>query len=138
MKIEVKLLENSKNIARYNGYEIFSDLPTHKNGNGHFPEPFDYFVASVALCAAHFVKQFCITRNIDYKNISLSTHYQKNEEGKPIFETIISLDSNFPSKYKEAIIAAAKGCSVKKTINSMPDFRVSLNSDSIQNDHFVK
>jgi hypothetical protein len=34
--------------------------------------PFDYFLASSALCAAYFVKLYCNTRNIPTENIRLS------------------------------------------------------------------
>ena len=52
MKINVGFLENLKLEAKFDDFTITTDQPIRYKGDGTAPSPFDYFLASSALCAA--------------------------------------------------------------------------------------
>ena len=73
MQIETKYLENLKLSANFDDYEIISDQPIRYKGDGTAPGPFDYFLASSAMCAAYFVKVYCKSRNISTEDIKITS-----------------------------------------------------------------
>ena len=72
MEIKVNFLDNLRLEAKFDDFTVVSDQPIRYKGDGSAPGPFDYFLASSALCAAYFVKLYCNTRNIPTDNIRLS------------------------------------------------------------------
>ena len=64
MQINIRFLDNLKLEAHFDDYTIVTDQPIRYKGNGTAPSPFDYFLASSAMCAAYFVKVYCLARNI--------------------------------------------------------------------------
>lgn len=129
MKIEVNLLEGQQLQARFGEHQITSDQAVGVGGKAEHPEPFDYFLASMPLCAAFYMRKFCQQRDINTtglkvvqnnENLSEEDHYKK----KITLE--VTLPNDFPSKYKKAILAAANTCTVKKVIQAMPEFDISI------------
>lgn len=72
MEIKVNFLDNLRLEAKFDDFTVIADQPIRYKGDGSAPGPFDYFLASSALCAAYFVKLYCQTRNIPTENIRLS------------------------------------------------------------------
>ena len=72
MEIKVNFLDKLRLEARFDDFTVVADQPIRYKGDGSAPGPFDYFLASSALCAAYFVKLYCETRNIPTDNIRLS------------------------------------------------------------------
>ena len=64
MEIKVNFLDNLRLEAKFDDFTVIADQPIRYKGDGSAPGPFDYFLASSALCAAYFVKLYCQTRNI--------------------------------------------------------------------------
>ena len=128
MKIEVDMLEGQQLSAKFNGFEVISDQSTKVGGAEAFPEPFDYFLASMPLCAAFYIRQFCIARDIDTTGIVVRQHHTSDEQDKykKTFHVEVSLPESFPSKYKKALIASANTCTVKKVIQAQPEFSISI------------
>ena len=83
MEIKVNFLDKLRLEAKFDDFTVMADQPIRYKGDGSAPGPFDYFLASSALCAAYFVKLYCVTRNIPTENIRLS---QNNivDPGKPL------------------------------------------------------
>ena len=73
MQINVRFLENLKLEANFDDFSITTDQPIRYKGDGTAPSPFDYFLASSALCAAYFVKVYCKARNIETDDIHIPT-----------------------------------------------------------------
>jgi ribosomal protein S12 methylthiotransferase accessory factor len=71
------------------------------------PGPFDYFLASSALCAAYFVKLYCQTRNISTDNIRLSQNNIVDPENryKQIFKIQVELPADISTKTAKAFCA---------------------------------
>jgi putative redox protein len=112
--------------ASYNGFEIATDQDTDSGGDGSAPEPFDYFLASLATCAGIYVLGFCQKRDIPYDGISLKQSWVRDEKAKRLTNVSISIEvpSDFPEKYRAALVRAASQCSVKRVLENPPDFVV--------------
>ncbi|WP_370218614.1 YcaO-like family protein, partial [Thalassolituus sp.] len=72
MQIKVNFLDNLRLEAKFDDFSVIADQPIRYKGDGSAPGPFDYFLASSALCAAYFVKVYCNARDIPTENIRLS------------------------------------------------------------------
>jgi len=51
--------------ASYNGFTIATDQAVDAGGDGSAPEPFDFFLSSIATCTGIYVLGFCQKRGID-------------------------------------------------------------------------
>lgn len=113
-------------IAHSHGHIIKTDQPVSGGGQNTAPSPFELFLASIGTCAGIYVKSFCDNRSIPTENIKIVQSTEFDEEtGLPTNITLdIKLPSDFPEKYKEAVISVAELCKVKKSIASPPVFEV--------------
>ncbi|OYW78816.1 MAG: OsmC domain/YcaO domain-containing protein, partial [Polynucleobacter sp. 32-46-5] len=93
-------------------------------GDGSAPGPFDYFLASSALCAAYFVKLYCDTRNISTENIRLSQNNIVDPENRyqQIFKIQVELPEDISANDRQGILRAIERCSVKKVVQAGPEF----------------
>jgi ribosomal protein S12 methylthiotransferase accessory factor len=112
--------------AHLNGHIIRTDQPVNSGGGNTAPAPFELFLASVGTCAGIYVKSFCDQREIPTENIRIiqSLEFGKETKLPSNIRLDIQLPSDFPEKYKSAVINAAELCLVKKTINNPPEFEV--------------
>ena len=125
MKINVRFGNNLKLEASFGDHTVKSDIPA-PTGDGSAPNPFEYFISSVALCSAHYVRSFCLARKLPLEGIEILQEFQHTPDYKSTFDIKVKLPANFPEKYKSSLLAAAQGCTVKKTIQALPDFQISL------------
>lgn len=112
--------------AHYHGHAIKTDQPINSGGTDTAPSPFDLYMASIGTCAGIYVKSFCDNRKIPTDNIRIiqNTIYNK-ETGLPVDITLdIRLPSDFPEKYRDAVISVAELCKVKKSIANPPVFKI--------------
>jgi putative redox protein len=112
--------------AHSHGHIIKTDQPVHSGGENSAPSPFELFLASIGTCTGIYVKSFCDNRKIPAENIRIvqSTEYDE-ETGLPVnIKLDIKLPSDFPEKYKEAVISVAELCKVKKSMLYPPVFEV--------------
>lgn len=128
MHIDITLLENLKMTASFEGHLVSCDQPISNKGEGAAPSPFDYFLASTALCAGYFIKSYCQTRNISTEGIKITQDNVKDPENKfkHTFHINVEVPSHFSDKDREGIQRSIEGCTVKKAIQSVPDFIVSV------------
>jgi len=56
MEIKVNFLDKLRVEAKFDDFTVVADQPIRYKGDGSAPGPFDYFLASSALCAAYFCK----------------------------------------------------------------------------------
>jgi ribosomal protein S12 methylthiotransferase accessory factor len=129
MKIEVSLLTGQKLKASFGDHEVISDQGISVGGNAEHPEPFDYFLASMPLCAAFFMRRFCQERDISTEGLFVVQH-NENVSGDDKYKKKMTLEvtvpNGFPTKYRKALLAAANTCTVKKVIQAMPDFEIEI------------
>ncbi|PKM21751.1 MAG: OsmC domain/YcaO domain-containing protein, partial [Gammaproteobacteria bacterium HGW-Gammaproteobacteria-14] len=126
MEIKVNYLDNLRLEAKFDDFSVISDQPIRYKGDGSAPGPFDYFLASSALCAAYFVKVYCNTRNISTDNIRLSQNNIVDPEDryKQIFRIQVELPEDISDKDRQGIIRSIERCTVKKVVQAGPDFQI--------------
>lgn len=134
--MEITFPGGLKAQAKYKGYTIMTDQPTHAGGEGSSPAPFDLFLASIGTCVGVYVKSFCQQRGIDTSKIVIKQNMEVNPKtrmiGKLAFE--IQVPDEFPAKYKDALIHTAKHCAVKKHIMNPPefDYKIIIGDESLE------
>ena len=124
MEIKVNFLDKLRLEAKFDDFTVIADQPIRYKGDGSAPGPFDYFLASSALCAAYFVKLYCSTRNIPTDNIRLSHNNIVDPENryKQIFKIQIELPADISEKDRIGILRSIDRCTVKKVVQAGPDF----------------
>lgn len=126
MQINVRFLENLRLEANFDDFSVITDQPIRYKGDGTAPSPFDYFLASSALCAAYFAKVYCKSRGIPTEDIKLTQNNIIDPENRynQILNIQIELPESISKKDKEGILRSMDRCTVKKVINSGPEFKI--------------
>src|SRR5471032_1933678 len=124
MEIKVNFLDKLRLEAKFDDFTVIADQPIRYKGDGSAPGPFDYFLASSALCAAYFVKLYCSTRNIPTDNIRLSQNNIVDPQNRyqQIFKIQVELPSDISDKDREGILRSIDRCTVKKVVQAGPEF----------------
>ncbi len=110
------------------GFVIKTDQSPKGGGEGSAPEPFDYFLASLAACAGVYALNFCEKRGIETRGLALALRCEWNKDKRLYdrMEFILTLPDGFPEKYKDAIIRSMQLCTVKRHMEEMPQMVFSL------------
>ncbi|WP_300432376.1 OsmC domain/YcaO domain-containing protein [uncultured Thalassolituus sp.] len=128
MQIKVNFLDNLRLEAKFDDFTVVTDQPIRYKGDGSAPSPFDYFLASSALCAAYFVKVYCLARDIPTENIRLSQNNIVDPENRynQIFKIDVELPENISEKDRLGILRSIDRCTVKKVVQTGPDFQIDV------------
>ena len=128
MEIKVNYLDNLRLEAKFDDFTVISDQPIRYKGDGSAPGPFDYFLASSAMCAAYFVKVYCNARDIPTENIRLSQNNIVDPENryKQVFKIQVELPEDISDKDRQGILRSIDRCTVKKVVQEGPDFDVEV------------
>jgi ribosomal protein S12 methylthiotransferase accessory factor len=124
MEIKVNFLDKLCLEAKFDDFTVVADQPIRYKGDGSAPGPFDYFLASSALCAAYFVKLYCETRNIPTDNIRLSQNNIVDPENRyrQIFKIQVELPADISATDRQGILRSIDRCTVKKVVQAGPEF----------------
>jgi len=124
MEIKVNFLDKLRLEAKFDDFTVVADQPIRYKGDGSAPGPFDYFLASSALCAAYFVKLYCMTRDIPTENIRLSQNNIVDPENRyqQIFKIQVELPADISAKDRQGILRSIERCTVKKVVQAGPEF----------------
>jgi ribosomal protein S12 methylthiotransferase accessory factor len=124
MEIKVNFLDKLRLEAKFDDFTVIADQPIRYKGDGSAPGPFDYFLASSALCAAYFVKLYCDTRNISTENIRLSQNNIVDPENRyqQIFKIQVELPEDISANDRQGILRSIERCTVKKVVQAGPEF----------------
>ncbi|OAM51305.1 protein involved in RimO-mediated beta-methylthiolation of ribosomal protein S12 YcaO [Methylovorus sp. MM2] len=124
MEIKVNFLDKLRLEAKFDDFTVIADQPIRYKGDGSAPGPFEYFLASSALCAAYFVKLYCNTRNIPTENIHLSHNNIVDPENRyqQIFKIQIELPADISEKDRQGILRSIDRCTVKRVVQTGPEF----------------
>ena len=128
MEIKVNFLDNLRLEAKFDDFTVVADQPIRYKGDGSAPGPFDYFLASSALCAAYFVKLYCQARDIPTENIRLSQNNIVDPEDryKQIFKIQVELPSDISDKDRQGILRSIDRCTVKRVVQTGPEFVIDI------------
>jgi ribosomal protein S12 methylthiotransferase accessory factor len=135
MEIKVNYLDNLRIEAKFDDFSVIADQPIRYKGDGSAPSPFDYFLASSALCAAYFVRVYCAARDISTENIQISQNNIVDPEDRynQIFQIQVELPESISEKDKKGILRSIDRCTVKKVVQTGPEFKVEA-VDSLEGD----
>jgi ribosomal protein S12 methylthiotransferase accessory factor len=135
MEIKVNFLENLRQEAKFDDFTVITDQPIRYKGDGSAPNPFDYFLASSALCAAYFVRVYCLSRDIPTDDIRLSQNNVVDPENryKQTFQIQVELPEEISEKDRAGILRSIDRCAVKRVIQETPEFTVEV-VDSLEKD----
>ena len=124
MEIKVNFLDKLRLEAKFDDFTVVADQPIRYKGDGSAPGPFDYFLASSALCAAYFVKLYCVNRNIPTENIRLSQNNIVDPENRyqQIFKIQVELPPDITEADRRGILRFIDRCTVKKVVQAGPEF----------------
>jgi ribosomal protein S12 methylthiotransferase accessory factor len=126
MEIKVNFLDNLRLEAKFDDFTVIADQPIRYKGDGSAPGPFDYFLASSALCAAYFVKVYCLSRDIPTDNIRLSQNNIVDPENRynQVFKIQVELPESISDKDRQGILRSIERCTVKKVVQTGPEFKI--------------
>ncbi|MFT6386705.1 MAG: ribosomal protein S12 methylthiotransferase accessory factor [Cellvibrionaceae bacterium] len=126
MEINVNFLDNLRLEAKFDDYTVITDQPIRYKGDGSAPSPFDYFLASSALCAAYFVKVYCVSRDISTDGIRLSQNNIVDPENRhnQLFQIQVELPDTISDKDRTGILRSIDRCTVKKVVQTGPEFKI--------------
>ncbi|MCK8044600.1 OsmC domain/YcaO domain-containing protein [Shewanella sp. 1CM18E] len=126
MEIKVNFLDNLRLEAKFDDFTVTADQPIRYKGDGSAPSPFDYFLASSALCAAYFIKVYCKARDIPTENIRLSQNNIVDPEDRynQIFQIQVELPDDISDKDRQGILRSIERCTVKKVVQTGPEFKI--------------
>ena len=126
MQVKVRFLDNLRLEASFDDFTVISDQPIRYKGDGTAPGPFDYFLASSALCAAYFAKAYCLARDIPTEDISIvqDNIVDPDNRYQQIFKIRAELPEGISEKDRDGIISAMDRCTVKRVIQNDLGFKV--------------
>jgi ribosomal protein S12 methylthiotransferase accessory factor len=112
--------------ARIGPFVVHTDQPVDQGGEGSAVAPFDLFLASLATCAGLYVLGFCQVRGLSTEGLALYQRVEVDPATKlpSRIRLEVALPPSFPERYRIAILRAAEGCKVKKTIAASPAIEV--------------
>ena len=119
-------MNNLRLEAKFDDFTITTDQPIRYKGDGTAPSPFDYFLASSALCAAYFAKVYCLSRNIPTDDIQVSQNNILDPENRynQTFQIHVELPSSISERDRAGILRSIDRCTVKKVIQQSPTFNI--------------
>ncbi|WP_416545667.1 OsmC domain/YcaO domain-containing protein [Limnohabitans sp. DCL3] len=128
MEIKVNFLDKLRLEAKFDDFTVVADQPIRYKGDGSAPGPFDYFLASSALCAAYFVKLYCDTRKISTEHIRLSQNNIVDPDNRyqQIFKIQVELPADISEVDRRGILNSIERCTVKKVVQAGPEFVIEV------------
>jgi ribosomal protein S12 methylthiotransferase accessory factor len=126
MQVKVRFLDNLRLEASFDDFTVISDQSIRYKGDGTAPGPFDYFLASSALCAAYFAKTYCNARGIPTDDISIVQDNIVDPENRyqQTFKIRAELPEGISGKDRDGIIRSMGRCTVKRVIENGLGFKV--------------
>ena len=126
MEMKIDFPGGKRVDAHFADFVLKTDQPPQSGGDGSAPTPFQTFLASIGTCAGIYVLGFCQQRGIPTEGIQIIQRMDVDRATGMVSK--ISLDillpTNFPEKYKDAVIRSADQCAVKKHIAHPPTFEI--------------
>jgi putative redox protein len=130
MRMEISFPGKLKVDATFRDFVVKTDQPEKYGGDNSAPEPFEFFLASLATCAGFYVKAFCMKRGISTDGMKIIQEVEPSPQ-RGLLSKIkleIFVPQDFPEQYKNALINSADICTVKKVIQNPPEFEITVES----------
>ena len=123
-EIRVTLPGRRRIDAQVGRHVVHTDQPPENGGEGTAPSPYELFLASMATCAGIFVQGFCAKREIPTDGVGVVLRTESDPATGALSRVAIDVEvpPSFPEKYRDALVRAVDGCSVKRAIQAQPSF----------------
>jgi ribosomal protein S12 methylthiotransferase accessory factor len=127
-EIEVTFPGGKRVDAHMGPFVVHTDQPVEAGGEGSAVGPYDLFLASLATCAGIYVVGFCQARGLSTEGLTLRQRVEVDPATQlpRRIRMELGLPPSFPEKYRTAILRAAEGCKVKKSVAAAPVIEVAL------------
>ena len=114
--------------AKIGDHLIKTDQSVVEGGEGSAPSPFELFLSSIATCVGIYTLSFCKNKEISTEGMSISMDLDRDKStglvGK--IDLNLQLPEGFPRKYEKAIIKSMELCTVKKHLQTPPEFKINI------------
>ena len=126
MQTKVRFLDNLRLEASFDDFKVITDQAIRYKGDGTAPNPFQYFLASSALCAGYFVKVYCNANGIPTEDIHLVQDNVVDPENRyqQTFQISAELPEGLSDEHRDGIISAMDRCTVKRVIQNGLGFEI--------------
>jgi ribosomal protein S12 methylthiotransferase accessory factor len=133
MDIEVAFPGAKRVDAHIGNFVVRTDQPTELGGDGSAVAPYDLFLASLATCAGIYVLGFCQARGLSTNGLALRQRHELDPDTKLVRRVLLELElpMGFPERYRTAIVRAAEGCKVKRTMAAAPSVEVVVTNGAV-------
>ena len=119
--------------AHFRDFVVPTDHPPARAREGRAPEPFALFLASIGTCVASFVADYLQEHDLPLTDVRLVQRQSFTGPGPdrtiPAFEIQIVTPPGFPEGHRDALVAAAEACTVKRVIQALPEFRIMVSGE---------
>jgi ribosomal protein S12 methylthiotransferase accessory factor len=129
--VEVTFPGGKRVDATVGAYVFQTDQPPESGGDASAAAPFDLFLAGLATCAGFYVLAFCQARGLSMEGIRLRERVEVDPATKLPSRILLdlTLPASFPEKWRAAVVRAAEGCKIAKTIAAGPVIAVVAHVD---------
>ncbi len=124
MDLKVTFPGGKKVDAELGDHKIRSDQPQDEGGENTAPSPFDYCLAAMGTCAGFYVLAYLQARDLPTDNVSIVQSNEWDEKSHRLTKVSmrIIVPPEIPEKHHKVLVRSASKCSVKKLIESEPEF----------------
>ena len=124
-EIIVTLAGQKRIDAQVGRHVVHTDQAIQGGGEDSAPTPFALFLASLGTCAGIFVAGFCQKRGLPTDGIRIVERVRYDADGALSgVDLDVEVPASFPEKYRDALVRVADQCTVKRAIQSPPQFAV--------------
>jgi len=127
MDIRITYPEGRRLRAEFRDRYVETDLPGSAEAEGSTPSPYPLFLASLGMCSASMVYNFCRRKSLPTEGLALNVRAE-HARGDRLARVLIEIEppEGFPEKYLAALGKAAGSCSVKRAIEASPAFEIRI------------
>ncbi len=128
MQAEVSFPSPTRIQATSKGLTVEVGPPPDRGGDPESYGPFDILLCSLATCTGFQVADFLRERGFDTSAAGVRIQAERGAESH-LLESVsieIVVPSDFPEKYREAIIRAAGLCFIKQQLGSKPEISTTV------------
>lgn len=115
-----------KVAVKTGNHEILTDQPVSVGGEDAGLSPYSLFLASIGGCAGFYALAFFQKRGLSTDGLHVTANVRSGENGLEGVDIDVTVPSDFPEKYRGALLRSIDGCSVKRAIQAQPEIRVVL------------
>jgi ribosomal protein S12 methylthiotransferase accessory factor len=127
MDITVSFPGGKKVDAQFGDFVVKTDQSVKEGGEASAPSPFEYFLASLGSCAGFYVLSYLQARDLPCEGVKIVQSHQFNQKSHRLEKICLKivLPPEIDSKHHKPIVRSAQKCSVKRLIESPPEFEIS-------------